>query len=174
MQIFRIQGRYFSCFAYSINVHVSSITVKNLWGHHVWQLKSKAEMQLHHQIKIVSFTINHNGVFLLLQSTQRKSVSRKCFWLVSCLLLTLFKPTACTFETDQYSVSKIKYLLSLKSDKNQMLIRGCSIPNVLNLEILGLKIHNYALQLDVLALFCYNARRPIFSRIHPALKTAEN
>ena len=44
---------------------------------------------------------------------------------------------------------------------------GCSIPNALNLEKLGVKIDNCVLLLNFIALFCYTARLPLFSRISP-------
>ena len=54
-----------------------------------------------------------------------------------------------------------------------MSFRGCNIPNALNLEKLGVKIHNYVLLLEFLALFHYNTRMPLFSRISPTSSTKD-
>ena len=47
------------------------------------------------------------------------------------------------------------------------LLGECSIPNALNLKELGVETHNCAHLSDFLALFCYAARMPLFSRISP-------
>ena len=58
-------------------------------------------------------------------------------------------------------------LFSDKTFKTTCCLGGCSIPNALNLNELGVKTRNCALLWDFFALFCYTAHMPLFSRISP-------
>ena len=64
---------------------------------------------------------------------------------------------------------KKKALFFTKTSKNTCHLGGCSILNVLNSEKWRVKIHYCALSLNFLALICYTAHMPLFSRISPAV-----
>ena len=71
-------------------------------------------------------------------------------------------------------VETLNALLSTKNSQNICRLGRRSILNALNLKKLGVKIHNFALLLDFLALFGYTTHMPLFSRRSPGQPKIEN
>ena len=81
-----------------------------------------------------------------------------------------FSPLFCTVSACNTPFEKKNTLFSVKTFKITCQLGWWRVPNVLNLEQLGVKINKYVLLLNFPALFfCNTAWMPPFSRISPGL-----
>ena len=84
-------------------------------------------------------------------------------------LAPYFSPLLCAVSACNTLFAKKNTLFSVKTFKTTCRLGWWSVPNVQNLEKLGIKIHKYILLLDFPVLFCNTACMPSFSIISPGL-----